>query len=323
MIRGLVIGKFMPVHKGHIALINFAASNCDELIVSMSYKNNDPISFELRFEWLKSIFKEQPHIRVYTIKDDFDEEALPLPQRTELWAKRMKEYYPAIDVIVSSEYYGESFAENLDAKHIVFDIDRKVVPVSATMIRTKPIAYWDYIPKVVQPFFLKKICFYGPESTGKTTMAKMMAEQYHTTWVPEAARGLLVSNDFSVDDIIHIGITHDTDIAEKSAIANKILFCDTDALTTQIYAHRYLGFVPSVLFQLEQKTIYDIYFLMDIDTPWVADDLRDNGEKREEMMQLFKTQLEKRNISYILISGDYNEREIKVNHAIDALLQQF
>jgi HTH-type transcriptional repressor of NAD biosynthesis genes len=34
MIRGLVIGKFMPVHNGHIALINFAASQCDELIVS-------------------------------------------------------------------------------------------------------------------------------------------------------------------------------------------------------------------------------------------------------------------------------------------------
>mgnify|MGYP003834889701 CR=1 FL=1 len=33
MKRGLVIGKFMLVHKGHIALINFAASQCDELIV--------------------------------------------------------------------------------------------------------------------------------------------------------------------------------------------------------------------------------------------------------------------------------------------------
>jgi HTH-type transcriptional regulator, transcriptional repressor of NAD biosynthesis genes len=323
MIRGLVIGKFMPVHKGHIALINFAAAKCDELIVSMSYTNNDPISFELRFAWLKSIFKEQPHIKVHTIKDDFDDEALSLHKRTGVWAKRMKEYYPAIDVIFSSENYGEPFAENLGAKHIVFDVNRKAVPVSATLIRNKPVTYWDYIPETVKRYFVKKVCFYGPESTGKTTMAKLMAEQYHTTWVPEAARGMLVSNYFSVDDIIHIGITHDSYLAEKSATANKILFCDTDLLTTQIYAKHYFNFVPPILFELEQKATYDIYFLMDIDTPWVADHLRDNGERRKEMMQLFKAELEKRNIPYILISGNYKEREIKVRYEIDTLLQQF
>ncbi|CAN5704491.1 nicotinamide-nucleotide adenylyltransferase [soil metagenome] len=323
MIRGLVIGKFMPVHKGHIALINFAAAKCDELIVSMSYANNDPINFELRFEWLKTIFAEQPHIKVHTIKDDFNDEALLLSFRTELWAKRMKEYYPSIDIIFSSENYGAPFAISLGAKHIVFDVDRRTVPVSATLIRTKPLTYWDYIPKTVQPFFLKKICFYGPESTGKTTMAKMMAERCQTTWVPEAARELLVSNEFSVDDIIRIGITHDNYIAEKSATANRVLFYDTDVLTTQIYAKHYFGFVPSILFELEQKTSYDIYFLMDIDIPWIEDHLRDHGERREEMMHLFKAELEKRNIPLILISGDHKERKMKVRNEIDRFFQQF
>jgi HTH-type transcriptional repressor of NAD biosynthesis genes len=50
MKRGLVIGKFMPLHKGHIALIEFAAALCDELIVSMSYTDNDPIDPQLRLE---------------------------------------------------------------------------------------------------------------------------------------------------------------------------------------------------------------------------------------------------------------------------------
>lgn len=53
MKRGLVIGKFMPIHNGHTALINFAASQCDELIVSMSYTPDDKINPELRFQWIK------------------------------------------------------------------------------------------------------------------------------------------------------------------------------------------------------------------------------------------------------------------------------
>jgi len=66
----------MPIHNGHIALINFAAAQCDELIVSMSFTPHDPIPAELRFGWIMEIFKNQPHIKPAIIADDFDNEAL-------------------------------------------------------------------------------------------------------------------------------------------------------------------------------------------------------------------------------------------------------
>ncbi|MEP7318595.1 MAG: AAA family ATPase [Panacibacter sp.] len=323
MIRGLVIGKFMPVHKGHVALINFAAARCDELVVSMSYTDIDPINFNFRFEWLKEIFDQQPHIKIHIIKDDFDEETQPLPDRTKIWAKRMKECYPQIQVIFSSENYGDFFAESLGAKHVHFDPSRKDIPISATLIRTKPFSYWDYIPFIVRPFFVKKICFYGPESTGKSTMAKLMAAHYKTEYVTEAARDILNSNEFSAEDIVRIAVTQQRYIHEKLKTANKILFCDTDILTTQIYAKYYLGIIPEMLFEIEKKNTYDIYFLMDIDTAWVDDPLRDLGEKREEMMTKFKAELDKRNIPYILIQGNYKERERKVIQHVNALLQKF
>src|SRR6478736_1205348 len=118
MKRGLVIGKFMPIHQGHIALIKFAAAHCDELIVSMSYTNSDPIDGNVRFLWIKEIFKDQPQILVHKIKDDFDNDALPLEQRTRIWADRMREVYPAIHLVISSELYGEWFAKNLNAENL-------------------------------------------------------------------------------------------------------------------------------------------------------------------------------------------------------------
>ena len=84
MKRGLVIGKFMPVHQGHIALINFALEYCDELIVSMSYTLADKISHSLRYEWLKIIFGNNPKIKVEESLDDFDNENLPLNERIKI-----------------------------------------------------------------------------------------------------------------------------------------------------------------------------------------------------------------------------------------------
>src|SRR5580704_11855792 len=183
----------------------------------------------------------------------------------------MKEHFPPIDLIFSSEQYGDDFAANLQAKHIAFDPYRKKFPVSATKIRARPFRYWDQIPPVVQPYFVKKICFYGPESTGKTTMAKRMAEICETSYVPESARSILRSNDFTLSDIIHIGQTLDNWNELLSTSANKVLFCDTDFITTQIYSGWYLNTIPDKLLEWERKTNYALYFLMDIDTPWVAD----------------------------------------------------
>lgn len=323
MIRGLVIGKFMPLHKGHIALINFAARHCDELIVSMSYTDADPIDSNLHFSWIKAQFHADLKIKPHLIKDDFDNETLPLEDRTRIWAQKMEAVYPPIHVLISSEPYGPPFARHMDAQHICFDPSRQQVPVSATAIRNRPLTHWDFIPRAVQPHFLKRICFYGPESTGKSTLAINMARHYHTTYVPEAARDLLTSNEFSENEILAIGRLQHQYIQEQSKTANRLLFCDTDAITTQIYSRLYLNRVPPELYKLEQCTRYDLYLLLDIDTPWVADPLRDLGHRRKEMLQLFEQELEQRQLAYIKISGRHSEREARVKDIIQQLLQSW
>ncbi len=320
MKRGLVIGKFLPIHEGHVALIRFAAAHCDELIVSMSSTPRDLIDPALRLSWIKTIFQEDSSIKPAMILDDFDDESLPLDKRTKVWADFIRRTYPSIDIVFSSETYGAPFAHHLGAKHIAFDQDRKYVPISATKIRQHPFRYWNYIPSVVRPYFVKKLCFYGAESTGKSTLAKRMAELYNTELVPEVAREIISSNEFTLEDIVTIGYAHAARIEEKTRIANKLLFCDTDAITTQIYSQHYLGAVPEVLYELEKAVQYDVYFLFDIDVPWVADDLRDLGHQREAMFNVFKEALEVRNIPYVLVRGSYEEREAIVRKEIDRLL---
>ena len=267
MKRGLVIGKFLPIHEGHVALIRFAAAHCDELIVSMSSTPHDPIEPALRLSWIRTIFQEDSSIRPAMILDDFDDDSLPLFERTKVWADFIKRTYPSIDIVFSSEAYGEPFAHHLGAEHIAFDQERKYVPISATKIRQHPFRYWNY------------------------------------------AREIISSNVFTLDDIVTIGYAHAARIEEKMRLANKILFCDTDAITTQIYSQHYLGEIPEVLYELEKAVQYDIYFLFDIDVPWVADDLRDLGHQREAMFKVFKEALEVRNIPYVMVRGSYEERE--------------
>jgi HTH-type transcriptional repressor of NAD biosynthesis genes len=171
---------------------------------------------------------------------------------------------------------------------------------------------------------IKKVCFYGPESTGKSTMARRMAEFYKTEWVPEVSREFVSTNDFTIDDIINIGHAQTERILEKESKANKILFCDTDLITTQIYCRHYLKVVPPVLFELEKQIKYDLYFLFEPDVPWVADGMRDLGnvEKRKEMFEVFKMELDKRNITYTSVKGTWKKREETIKQEVIKLQNQ-
>jgi HTH-type transcriptional regulator, transcriptional repressor of NAD biosynthesis genes len=131
----------------------------------------------------------------------------------------------------------------------------------------------------------------------------------------------LVDNDITVDDILRIGRAQTALVEQKTKSANKFLFCDTDLITTQIYANIYLNEIPAELIDLEAQTHYDLYCLLDIDVPWIEDKLRDFGDKRAEMYAVFKGELDKRGISYIAVSGNWAARKkVVIDEIINALL---
>lgn len=165
-----------------------------------------------------------------------------------------------------------------------------------------------------------KVCFYGPESTGKSTMAREMANRFHTVYVPEVSREMLDSNAFTLHDIERVGRAQTARILNSVGQANRLLICDTDIITTRIYSIHYLGTAPSILDDFEKQITFDRYYLFNIDVPWVADGLRDLGNERETMMAKFRDALRLRKITPIEVTGNYTERTELIEADLRALL---
>lgn len=177
-----------------------------------------------------------------------------------------------------------------------------------------------------EPSDLIKIVLYGPESTGKTTLARQLAKHYNTVWVPEYAREYLQKkwdDDQKIcelHDLVPIAegqIRHENELSKK---ANQILICDTDILETKVYSEAYFeGYCDPELEKYALLNTYDLYFLTAIDVPWIKDDLRDRPDQRQEMFNLFKTSLEKYQRSFVILTGKEVQRfQTAVKH-IDKL----
>ena len=176
---------------------------------------------------------------------------------------------------------------------------------------------------------LVKIVLFGPESTGKTTLAIQLAKHYSTVWVQEYARPYLQKvwnqerRTCELKDILPIAFGQMALENRLAKRADKVLICDTDLLETKVYSQEYYsGYVDPLLEKGSRDSNYDLYFLTYIDTPWVADDLRDRPEQREEMFLAFKKALQDNNKSYILLKGDKENRFRLAIEAIDKIISQ-
>ncbi|MBP6374360.1 MAG: DUF4301 family protein [Flavobacterium sp.] len=161
---------------------------------------------------------------------------------------------------------------------------------------------------------LIKIALYGPESTGKTTLAMQLAEHFGTNWVAEYAREYLqhkwdtTQKTCTPDDLLPIAIGQVASENKALQTATDFIFCDTTLLVTKVYSEMYYQFCDPVIDKAARKHKYDLFFLTDIDVPWEADDLRDRPQQREEALAQFEAALVANQKPYIILSGSKEER---------------
>lgn len=321
MKRGLVLGKFLPPHAGHLYLVEVAKRMCDELCVVVGSLAREPIPGELRVRWMRELF---PDVQVVHLTDENPQYPEEHPEFWNIWKTSLSRVLPTQpDIVFSSEAYGTTLAEVLGARSVVVDPERVALPVSGTAVREDPFGNWQYLPAPVRAHFAKRVVVFGPESTGKTTLARRLAQHFETRWVPEFARAHLEaqSGKVTLEDIELIARGQRAAEDALARDANRILFCDTDMLATELWSDALFGSCPEWIRKDARARRYPLTLLCDVDVPFVPDAVRYLPNARREFFESAKAALESGDRRFVRISGDWETRFSAAVAAVESLLE--
>ncbi|HWA28283.1 MAG TPA: AAA family ATPase [Lacunisphaera sp.] len=303
---GVVIGKFLPPHRGHKLLIDTALAQAEQVAVIVCGKPVDPVPAELRGRWLQEM---HPTARVMVIDDRYDEnDSRVWADNTLRWLGRPP------DAVFTSEDYGARYAGLMGAKHVMVDRARATVPVSGTAVRRDPYAHWDFIEPPVRGWFARRVCVLGAESTGTTTLARALADKLQTAWVEEYGREYSVrkqaagENRWRTEEFETIAREQLRRENEAARRANRILICDTNAFATVLWHRRYVGGACPRVEAVAREKSPDLYLLTGDEIPFTQDGLRDGENIRHEMHRWFAGALEKQSIPWKLLRGPHESR---------------
>ncbi len=309
---GLVIGKFLPLHKGHIALMQEASRNSDQLTIIVCHTSTYTIPAKIRKQWIENEFPNAD-VRILKHGKRLDSTSTSVSKEWAEVTSRFLGFTP--EVVYSSEEYAVEYAKWLGSKHEMFDLNRGIVPICATQIREDPYEHWDMLNSDVKAFYAIRIVVLGAESTGTTTLAKDLAKSLNTVWVPEYGRiyseGKLHSKNslqWNEDEFVHIAQMQNALEDKLAGKCEKFLICDTDSFATSIWYTRYLNKRSSKVEELSQGRNYSLYVLTGDEIPFVQDGTRDGEHIRHTMHTCFEQRLKETGKNYVVVRGSREER---------------
>lgn len=311
--RGLTLGKFAPLHKGHQLVIETAMREMDDVMaIIYDCPETTDVPLPVRANWLRTLY---PRIQVVEAWDG----PLEVGDTDEI-RKTHEDYIlnklnvRGVTHFYSSEFYGDHMSRALGAVNRIVDSNRRMVPVSATEIRKDPFAFRSFMDPLVYRDLVTKVVFLGAPSTGKTTIAAHLAKEFKTVWMPEYGREYWEQNQvgrrLSLKQLEEIAEGH---LAREEALlqsANCFLFCDTNALTTLTFATYYHGAPSERLkhFANEAAARYDLVFLCDSDIPFDDTGDRSGAVNRDVFQKQIVADLISRRIPFITLRGSLEDR---------------
>jgi NadR type nicotinamide-nucleotide adenylyltransferase len=318
--HGLAFGKFMPPTNGHLYFLNFARASCRKLTILVCSLSTEPIPGEVRYKWVKELFPDCNVVHHY----------IDIPQEPKgpediaffkTWRDSIYKHCPGekFDAMFASEPYGYKVSRIMDIRFVPVDVKRGLVQISGTAMRDNPLAHWEHLHPVVRPYFLKRVAIVGPESTGKSMLARNMAALFDTAHVAEYAREMLTDYATNIPGF-DIAKPSEKDfstiargqIASADALsrqANRVMFCDTELTTTAYWSRHFFGTCPHWIEKAAREQKFDLYLLLDprcIDKFYADDPLRlmPDLEDRIAMFDWWKAELDRRGVPYAVVDGD-------------------
>lgn len=321
MKRGLTLGKYAPLHKGHQFVIETALSEMDEVIVLIyDAPETTSVPLNVRANWLRMLY---PKIKVIEAWDGPTEvgDTPEIKHRHEdyiinkLGIKGITHFY-------SSEFYGEHMSIALGSVNRLVDYSRQIIPISGRQIRENIFEYREFINPLVYRDLVTNIVFLGAPSTGKTTIAERMAKEYETVWMPEYGREYWeqhqIDRRLSLEQLVEIAATHLDREENLLYQANQYLFTDTNAITTFVFSQTYHQTALLKLVQLAAlaSSRYDLVFLCDVDIPYDNTWDRSGDVNRKNFQKQILGDLSTRKIPFFILSGDLETRVSKVKKVL-------
>lgn len=325
--RGFLLGKFMPPHAGHIALVEAAAELVDELTVLVCWQPDDPIPGELRLGWMRGMF---PHCRVVGHGEAAPQQPGECAGFWPIWQRIVAAVHPdPIDYVFAGEGYGAELAAHIGGLFVplggrVLDAREAISSLSATAVRADPAAHWPLLPEPVRAYYRRTICLHGAESTGKSTLAAQLSGELGGVWVPEYGRSHceMHRGPLSLDDLLLIGRAQQAMAQASAGWAGPLLLLDTDALMTAAWCEMLLGERPVELMQAKKA---DLYLLLEPDLPWIDDGTRffADAADRARFAVIIERVLVDAGVEFVRIAGEGETRLAAARAAIAGLAGQY
>lgn len=337
---GLVVGKFSPLHRGHAQVIEAALAQCEQVLV-LGYSQPEFRGCERarREAWIARCFPSVINVQI----DDAQLRrhcaalgiaAQPIPPNTAADAAH-QDYLAWLlrgpvglvpDAMFGSEAYLAPCAHTLSrqlgcaVEPVCVDLERVRHPISATRIRADVHAHRAWLDPAVYRDFVPRVVFLGGESSGKTTLARAMADHTGTAWVPEYGRERWeqCGGQLTQADLIEIARIQ---IAREEALhaqAERYLFCDTSALTTLGYAQWMFGTEPPELVAMARRA-YDLIVLCAPDFDFVQDGTRRDAAFRLQQHAWYEARLTRSDARWIPAGGTLPQRIARVAEILPTL----
>jgi nicotinamide riboside kinase len=157
---------------------------------------------------------------------------------------------------------------------------------------------------------MKRIVIIGPESTGKTTLSTQLAAYFHCPLVEEYARTYIdrLNRPYTKEDLLEIAVGQLALEDSREDINRPYMFYDTDLRVIKIWSDlRFNEVHPWILRQIDERK-YHAYLLMDIDIIWQPDSQREHPEKRKQLYEIYRKELESSAVPFEVISGVGQQR---------------